>query len=55
MSLRLFCEHIKQVTGAEVLLIGIQPQSVKLGEGLSNAVKQAADELIAVIGDKKYA
>lgn len=55
MSLKLFSEHIKQLIGSEVLLIGIQPHSVKFGEGLSGAVKKTADELIGVMGGKKHA
>lgn len=45
MPLNLFTEQIRQLTGADVLLFGIQPKSTALCEGLTEAVKSQADKM----------
>jgi len=49
MPLNLVCRLIKEDTGAEVYLAGIQPCSLEPGTELSPAVKKTADLLIAEI------
>lgn len=49
MSLGLLARHIEQSAGAEVLFIGVQPHSARLGQPLSDAVKKGADELIELL------
>ena len=51
MSLGLFTERIKQLSGAEVLFIGIKPYYVGLKEGLTDIIKAEADALIKMIGE----
>jgi hydrogenase 3 maturation protease len=49
MSLELFTCQIRQLTNAEVLILGIQPSLLKLNEGLSKHVKAVADRLIRLL------
>lgn len=49
ISLALIAETIRQESGAEVVLLGIQPKSLKLGEGLSPEVETAVKNLISLI------
>jgi hydrogenase 3 maturation protease len=55
MSLRLFTDMLERETQAKIIFIGIQPQTLKLGTGLSGSVKSAVNELsellIAIFGD----
>ncbi|OGC08305.1 hydrogenase maturation peptidase HycI [candidate division WOR-1 bacterium RIFOXYD2_FULL_36_8] len=38
---------LEEDTGAEVFFLGIQPQNIELGNGLSDAVKKTAKEIIS--------
>ena len=42
-SLRLFCSLVRASTGAEVVVLGIQPKDTRFGEGLSPELEEAAD------------
>ncbi len=48
-SLNIIARIIEEETEAEVLFLGIQPRSVRLGEKLSKSVKKAAEKIIAWI------
>ncbi|MCD6409543.1 MAG: hydrogenase maturation peptidase HycI [Candidatus Verstraetearchaeota archaeon] len=45
MSLRLLSRYLESEVGARVILLGIQPKSLELGEGLSPEVKLSVDVL----------
>ena len=45
-SLNITAGIIEEDTGAEVSFLGIQPGSVRLGEGLSKSVRKAAERII---------
>lgn len=40
-SLKLFIEYLKNMTGASVLILGIQPKSIELGKGISPEVSKS--------------
>jgi len=44
-SLKLFIECVKGETGAEVLVLGIQPKSIEIGQAISNEVKESLGHL----------
>lgn len=44
-SLELFCDYIKKNIDVSILILGIQPKSIKLGEGLSQEVESALLEI----------
>ena len=46
ISLKVIAKILNDDTGAEIVFIGIQPQNVSFGEGLSPRVRHAADKLI---------
>ena len=48
VSPKLLIEYLKESTKANIYVLGIRPESNKLGEGLSNPVKNSLEEL------KKY-
>jgi hydrogenase 3 maturation protease len=45
--IKLLARLLSQDTGATVHFVGLQPQNVSLGEGLSEPVRLAADTLVA--------
>src|SRR5665648_58985 len=46
-SLNIIARIIEEDTGADVSFLGIQPRSVRLGEGLSKSVRKAAERIIS--------
>lgn len=48
--LSLVMEEIRSRTGARVRLLGIQPESMKLGDGLGPAVRQAVERFLLAVG-----
>lgn len=46
---------LAQDTGAQVVFLGVQPKSCELKEGLSEEVRQTAEEIIGSLGDDKGA
>jgi len=50
-SFGLLVSYLAMSTGAEIFLIGIQPESIGLGDGLSISVKTAVEKLAARIMD----
>lgn len=49
MPLELFAQRLKEAANAKIFLLGIQPASLNLSEGLTRPVKIAADRLIKLI------
>jgi hydrogenase 3 maturation protease len=45
LPLKIFCEYVKQATGAKIALLLVEPTSVEFGEGLSNEVEAATERL----------
>ncbi|MCR4437536.1 MAG: hydrogenase 3 maturation endopeptidase HyCI [bacterium] len=50
-SLRTVIDYLRAETGAEVVLIGIQPAELGLGAGLSPAVRESVELLRALINE----
>ena len=49
LPLRIFCEYIKQSTGAKIESLLIEPKSMEFGEGLSKEVQTTADRLTKIL------
>jgi hydrogenase 3 maturation protease len=49
LPLRVFCEYVKQATGAKIAVLLIEPKSMEFGEGLSAEVQGAAERLTKVL------
>jgi hydrogenase 3 maturation protease len=45
LPLKIFCEYVKQATGAKIALLLIEPTSIEFGEGLSNEVEASTERL----------
>jgi len=45
LPLHIFCEYIKQTTGAKVALLLVEPKSMEFGEGLTVEVQASAERL----------
>ena len=45
LPLRIFCEYLAKTTGAEIALLGIQPEDSSFGEGLTTDLKKTSVEL----------
>ncbi len=51
LPLRIFCEYVKQATGAKIALLLIEPKSMEFGEGLSVEVEAATEHLTKILLD----
>jgi hydrogenase 3 maturation protease len=51
LPLRIFCEYVKQATGAKIALLLIEPKSMEFGEGLTAEVQAAAESLTKILLD----
>jgi len=49
LPLQVFCEYVKQATGAKIAVLLIEPKSIEFGEGLTAEVQRAADLLTRVL------
>lgn len=49
LPLRLFCEYVKQATGAKIGLLLVEPKNMEFGEGLSSEVQDTAKKLTEVL------
>jgi hydrogenase 3 maturation protease len=49
LPLRVFCEYVKQATGAKIAVLLIEPKSMEFGEGLTAEVQRAAERLTRVL------
>lgn len=54
ISLKVIAYILESDTKAVVKFLGIQPENVKLGEGLSERVKNSADKIINIIKERFY-
>jgi len=45
LPLRVFCDYVKQATGAKIALLLVEPKSTEFGEGLTVEVQEAAEKL----------
>jgi hydrogenase 3 maturation protease len=51
LPLKVFCEYVKQSTGAKIALLLVEPKSMEFGEGLSVEVEAAAQKILVVLAD----
>jgi hydrogenase 3 maturation protease len=51
LPLRIFCDYIKQASGAKIALLLIEPMSMEFGEGLTFPVQATAERLTQVLLD----
>jgi hydrogenase 3 maturation protease len=51
LPLRVFCEYVKQATGAKIGLLLIEPKNIEFGEGLTAQVQAASEEITKVLLD----
>ncbi len=49
LPLKIFCEYIKQATGAKIGLLLIEPKSMEFGEGLSIELQSAAEDFTKIL------
>ena len=49
LPLRVFCEYVRQVTGAKIGLLLIEPENMEFGEDLTPQVEAAAQRLAKVL------
>jgi len=49
LPLRIFCDYVKEATGAKVALLLVEPVSMEFGEGLRAEVAATAERLTAVL------
>ena len=51
LPLNIFCEYVKQATGAKIALLLVEPKSMEFGEGLTVEVQAAAERLTKILSD----
>jgi len=51
LPLRIFCEYVKQATGAKIALLLIEPKIMEFGEGLTAEVQSAAERITKILLD----
>ena len=49
LPLRIFCDYVKQATGAKIALLLIEPKSMEFSEGLTSEVQAAAEQLTNIL------
>lgn len=49
MSLSMFIEFLEKETGAEIYILGVQPEKVSFGEEMSGAVEMALEEILTLL------
>jgi hydrogenase 3 maturation protease len=49
LPLRVFCEYVKQATGAKIALLLVEPKSVEFNEGLTAGVQASAERLTTLL------
>jgi hydrogenase 3 maturation protease len=49
LPLKIFCEYVKQATGAKIALLLIEPKCMEFGEGLSVEVQKATERLTKLL------
>lgn len=51
LPMRIFCEYVKQATGAKIGLLLIEPKGMEFAEGLSVEVQATAEKLTKILVD----
>jgi hydrogenase 3 maturation protease len=51
LPLRIFCEYVKQSTGAKIALLLVEPKSMEFGEGLTMEVQVASARLTKILAE----
>ena len=51
LPLNIFCEYVKQATGAKIALLLVEPKSMEFGEGLTVEIQAAAERLTKILSD----
>jgi hydrogenase 3 maturation protease len=49
LPLHIFCEYVKQATGAKIALLLVEPKSMEFGEGLTVEVEAASKRLTKIL------
>ena len=49
LPLRIFCDYVKQATGAKIALLLIEPKNMEFSEGLTSEVQAAAERLTKIL------
>ena len=49
LPLRIFCDYVKQATGAKIALLLIEPKSMEFGEGLTAVVQEVAEKVTKIL------
>lgn len=49
LPLRIFCDYVAETTGAEIALIGIQPENADFGEGMTERLESTAKVLAELL------
>ena len=47
MPLRVLCDYVRQLTGADIALVLIEPKDTDFGEGMSVELQEAADRVVS--------
>ncbi len=51
LPLRIFCDYVKEATGARIALLLIEPKSMEFGEGLTVEVEAAATQYTKMLAN----
>jgi len=51
LSLAVFMQYLKEASDADVYLLGVQPRSTELGQGLTSQLEDSLDELVNLIAE----
>ncbi|MFX1597778.1 MAG: hydrogenase maturation peptidase HycI [Promethearchaeota archaeon] len=49
MPLSILIKYLESTTGAKVVLLGVQPQDITFGEGLTTIIQETAREIVAIL------
>jgi Ni,Fe-hydrogenase maturation factor len=49
IPLYMVAELVREKTGAKIILLGIQPKNLNLGEGISWEIRESVEEIAAII------
>jgi len=49
LPLRIFCDYVKQATGAKIALLLVEPKSMEFGEGLTVEMEATAKQLTKLL------
>ena len=55
MSARMFIEYLQSQTSAQIYMLGVQPQNLSLGEGISDQVRKSLDEIVTLLKEGFHA